>query len=156
MPEKDTIVVDLDGTLSDCSARQHLVVGKKRDYEAFHARLHEDPVVQWCRAMVWWAHRSGMRVALVTARLKSLEGATRSWLEKHSVDFHDLVLLRGEDMDVSARELKRDWLVSYGPGRVLFAVDDDPRNAAMFKAEGVPCLLAPGWGDFPGVPLDGR
>ena len=42
MSQRDTVVFDLDGTLSDCSARRHLVEGKDRDYEAFHARFVKD------------------------------------------------------------------------------------------------------------------
>lgn len=148
---KDTIVVDLDGTLSNCIERQHLVMGKKRDYDAFHTRLGADTVNAWCRElMASFSDRDpDFRVVLVSARPASTKLATLDWVKKHRLQyqFHDMFLLRAEGDSTPSLELKRAWLRQYGAARILFAIDDDPRNAAMFKAEGVTCLLAPGWSE---------
>lgn len=145
---RDTIVIDLDGTLADCTARQHLVMGRHRDYAAFQARLHEDPVHEWCaRLMVAFRHTAV--IVLVSARPKECHEATFAWLKDRGLRnaFHALYLLRPAGDSTPSLELKRAWLRAYGPERVLFAVDDDQRNARMFRAEGVVCLLCADWRD---------
>ncbi len=155
---KDTIIIDLDGTLSDCSERQHLVTGTHRDYAAFHAQLGNDPPNQWCVALMnaffFFLNQAPIRgtnlggnmsIMLVTARPKSAKENTKHWLSKHAPLYTELHHVRPDDDDTPAIDLKRAWLRRYGADRILFAVDDDPRNAAMFKEEGVVCLLAPGW-----------
>jgi len=143
----DTVVVDLDGTLADCSARQHLVIGTHRDYDAFHARLAEDPVHEPIAALMRAMVRAGHEVVLVTARPHSTRAATYAWLKERGLenDFHALFLLRPDGDSTPAVVLKRSWLCAFGPERVLFAVDDDARNAAMFREAGVVCLHCADW-----------
>ena len=141
----DTAVFDLDGTLSDCSARRYLVEGKHRDYEAFHARLNEDPINEWCWAIMRAFNESGSDVVLVSARPSSTKKATLNWLSDNGVANYDqLFLLRPEGDFTPAAELKRAWLRSFGRDRILLAVDDCPKVAKMFLEEGVPCLLCDG------------
>ena len=148
MSQRDTVVFDLDGTLSDCSVRRHLVEGKDRDYEAFHARLQEDPLNECCWLMMRAFSESGSEVVLVSARPTSTKKATRKWLSDNGVVNYDkLFLLRPEGDFTPAAELKRAWLLNYGKERVLLAVDDCPKVARMFREEGVPCLLCEGRGD---------
>lgn len=137
---RDTIVIDLDGTLSDPAARRHLVLGKKRDYKAFHARIAEDPINEWCKKIMDWAYATGYEIAIVSARPAKLENVTRAWLEKHGVRFTSIYLLRPEDDSTPAVELKRAWLKRYGAPSILFAVDDDSRLVKMWREEGVVCL----------------
>lgn len=166
---RDTIIIDIDGTLSNCDHRRHLVEGKKRDYPAFHALLHLDSVNEWCRELMRAfvsQHRFAQafthvplspedegdqlkrRVVLVSARPAYTRDATIGWLVNHELGdfFHEIYLLRASDEDdTPAIELKRRWIEKYGRDRILFAVDDDPRNIAQFKELGITALLAPGW-----------
>lgn len=148
---KDTVVVDLDGTLADGRARYHLVKGKHRDYEAFHKRLGEDPPNEWCvrliRAIVNGGH--GLRVVLVSARPKSAHAETIAWLAEHLGEdfFHALFLLRAEGDSTPDQELKRNWLHAYGKDRVLFTVDDRQKVVNMWRQEGITCLQCAAWSD---------
>lgn len=150
-PFEDTVVFDLDGTLSNCSARRYLIQGKKRDYAEFHARLHQDPANRWCIQLMnslaysYQINQRLFKIALVSARPKSVEAQTLAWLKDNGIFAYDeLALLREDGDSTPARELKRRWLLRYGAGRVLFAVDDCPKVAAMFREEGVTCLVCPG------------
>ncbi len=137
---RDTVVVDLDGTLSDARARRHFVTGKRRDYEAFHARLGDDPVFEWCRTLMTGMGAICIHVVIVTARNEGCELATRDWLARNEVHFNELHLVRPDGDTTPDHELKRRWLRAYGPERILFAVEDRTRVADMFREEGVPCL----------------
>lgn len=153
---KDTVIVDLDGTLSDGRARYHLVKGKHRDYDAFHARLEEDPPNEWCRALVeaLWVSTSGptpegFRVVLVSARPKSAEAATRRWLAQNlgGPFFHELNLLREDGDSTPDHELKRAWVRAYGKERILFCIDDRQKVVDMWREEGLTCLQCAAWKD---------
>lgn len=138
---KDTIVVDLDGTLSDCRHRRYLVEGKHRDYDAFHRKLEEDPVNEAVRfIMRGYFNCMWPRLEIVSARPKSYKGATCLWLEKHGI-FPDAVnLLRDDGDNTPDQELKRAWLHAYGKDRIHFVIDDRQKVVDMWRAEGVPCL----------------
>lgn len=144
---KDTIIIDLDGTLSDGSARYHLVKGKHRDYAAFHALLDQDPVNEWCRALMGSFGEQTYRVVIVSARPKSCEEATRAWLFRNRVYFDELNLLRPDGDSTPDQELKRAWLRGYGKERVLFAVDDRQKVVDMWREEGLTCLQCADWGE---------
>jgi len=159
---KDTIVVDLDGTLADGRARYHLVSGKKRDYEAFHAKLGEDPVNEWCAEIVRRFHYKNdqgpfdeISVVLVSARPKSAQADTLAWLKKNYVPFGALFCLRADGDNTPDQELKRAWLHAYGKERVLFCVDDRKKVVDMWREEGLTCLQCADWGgDKPRVPRE--
>ena len=143
---RDTVVIDLDGTLSDCSYRRYLVEGKHRDYGLFHDRLGEDPVNQWCadlmRAMTdaWWL------VAIVSARPALCRTATVKWLKQHRVAYNSLHLLRRDHKDKTPdNELKMAWLQKYGAKRILFVVDDRQKVVDAWRAAGVTCLQCAAW-----------
>lgn len=140
----DTVVFDLDGTMSDCSWRRHLVQGKHRDYEAFHCGIALDPLNEWCRELAVSMSVGGYRVVLVSARPRKRTAATVQWLKAHDVAYDDLFLLRGDDKTPD-QQLKRQWLLKYGKRRVLFVVDDRPKVVRMWREEGVVCLHCADW-----------
>jgi hypothetical protein len=142
---RDTVVIDLDGTLSDCSARRHLVEGKHRDYEAFHARIGEDKPVEPITAIMREMFVS-YRVLIVSARPQSANEATRGWLNLHGIYCWDeVILLRPDGDSTPDQELKRAWLQAYGKDRILFVVDDRQKVVDMWRAEGVTCLQCAAW-----------
>jgi len=142
---KDTIVIDLDGTLADVRHRRHLVAGKKRDYAAFHAKLSEDTANDWCVELIRSFLANGLLVVIVSARPESCEAATRKWLERHGIPYHRLHLLRPDGDSTPDQDLKRNWLYSYGKDRILFVVDDRQKVVDMWRAEGVTCLQCDAW-----------
>ncbi len=80
-------------------------------------------------------------VVLLTARPTKVRDLTLLWLERHDVRWDLLVMRDGGDFRPS-HEAKREAV--HALQRVGFdlrlALDDDPRNATMFRAEGVPCV----------------
>ena len=143
---KDTIVIDLDGTLSNCSARRHLVTGKHRDYEAFHAKLGEDPVNKWCALLMCAMEATGeYDIVIVSARPESTKEATETWLHKNHVPFAKLCLLRPDGDSTPDDALKMAWADSYGPGRILFVVDDRQKVVDAWRAKGITCLQCDAW-----------
>jgi hypothetical protein len=141
----DTVVFDLDGTMCDPSARRHLVEGNHRDYDAFHARLEDDPVNRWCSELAASVSMGGYLVALVSARPKRYKAATVRHLKANDIGFDSLFLVRDDHDDTPDQELKRRWLMKYGKHRILFVVDDRPKVVRMWREEGMTCLHCADW-----------
>lgn len=134
------MVVDLDGTLSDASGRQHLLERRPKDWEAFFDAVEGDPVVAHVARLVECLDES-LLVVLLTARPVRVREKTVRWLAAGELRW-DLLVMR-DDRDFRASpEAKRDAVQALRTVGfdLRLAVDDDPRNAAMFEAEGIPCL----------------
>ena len=134
------MVVDLDGTLSDASGRQHFLDRRPKDWDGFFDAVGDDPVVAHVARLVECLDPS-LLVVLLTARPVRVRAKTVAWLDAGALRW-DLLVMR-EDRDFRASpDAKRDAARALrGVGFDLrLAVDDDPRNAAMFEAEGIPCL----------------
>jgi hypothetical protein len=134
------VVVDLDGTLSDASGRQHHLDARPKDWDGFFDAVEGDPVIAHVARLVECLDES-LLVVLLTARPVRVREKTVRWLTVGDLRW-DLLVMR-EDRDFRASpDAKRDAVhalrtVGFD---LRLAVDDDPRNAAMFEAEGIPCL----------------
>jgi len=144
---KNTIVVDLDGTLANIDHRLHLVSGKRKDFDAFYAGVGKDSVNEWCATIMNLFWGMGWKVIIVSARRASATGMTRQWLEENNVKCSGLYLLRPDGDSTPDQELKRAWLREYGAEKVLFVVDDRTKVVNMWREEGVTCLQCARWED---------
>lgn len=134
------VVVDIDGVLADAQGRQHHLSWGRRDWDSFFDACGEDPVIDEVRALLSLLDAS-LVVLLVTARPVRVREVTVAWLDEHELRW-DLLVMRPEGERAPAVEFKRDVVDELlGEGYVLeLALEDDPRNRAMYLDAGVPCL----------------
>ncbi len=133
-------VIDLDGVLSDAVSRQHYLESPRQDWRAFFDACGDDPVIEEVRVLLELLDRD-LRVVLLTARPGRIHHLTEAWLRRYRIRW-DLLLMRSygdyeqssEFKRASVRDLRR-----YG-FELRLAMEDDRRNVAMFRDEGVPCL----------------
>ena len=147
---KDTIVIDLDGTLANIDHRLHLVQGKKKDFDKFYKLVGGDTPNDWCRRMmnVFW--QTGYEVAIVSARRESCRADTIRWLNDHHINSSALYLVRPDGDSTPDQELKMAWLKEYGAENILFVVDDRQKVVDSWRAAGVTCLQAYAWEESKG------
>jgi len=133
--------------LSDASGRQHLLDGAARQWAAFFEASVDDPPIAegigLARALAGGVGDGGRArpTVLLTARPARLVDTTMAWMERHGVAW-DLLVMRVDDDHRSSPDVKREALADLratGHEPVL-AVDDDPRNAEMYRSEGVPTV----------------
>jgi hypothetical protein len=134
-------VFDVDGVLSDASARQHHLEGPgRRDWQSFFEAAKDDALIDEISALteVIDAH---LVVVLLTARPTQIDQLTLEWLERHDVRW-DLLVMRPEGDRRPSPDAKRMAVHELRAGGfdLRLAFDDDRRNVAMFQAEGVPCV----------------
>jgi beta-phosphoglucomutase-like phosphatase (HAD superfamily) len=135
------VVVDLDGTLSDASGRQHFLEQQPKDWKRFFAAVGDDPVLAHVARLLECLDPE-LQVVLLTARPVSTSEATTAWLARFDVGW-DLLVMRDVNDYRPSPEAKQDAvraLVGVGFD-IRLAIDDDPRNVAMFEAEGIPTLF---------------
>lgn len=138
---QQAVIVDVDGVLADASARQWYIDCQPPDWNGFFAGVGDDPVLEEQAELVRSLKRS-LQVVLLTARPFSARESTLGWLGRNDVRW-DLLALRGpEDVGVRAVGWKRNSLLRlrrFG-FRFLFAIDDDPVIASMYRDEGLHCI----------------
>jgi hypothetical protein len=134
------VVVDLDGVLSDAASRQHYIEAPRPDWRAFFDACGDDPVIEEVRVLLDLL-RPELRIVLLTARPQRVHHLTEAWLKRYGIRWDLLVMRPWGDYEV-ARDFKQTsvWeLREYGFD-LAFGIEDDRRNVAMLRAEGIACL----------------
>jgi len=134
------VVVDIDGVLSDAAGRQHYLEAPRADWRAFFDACGEDPVIEEVKHLLDLLDPE-LRVLLLTARPHRVHHLTEAWLRHYKIRWDLLVMRSWGDYDW-ARDFKQAsvWeLRQYGFDLKL-AFEDDRRNVAMFRGEGIPTL----------------
>jgi len=139
------VVVDLDGVLADASGRQHFLDGSRgtRDWDGFFDACGDDPYVGHMGALVALLDPA-LAVVVLTARPARVGAATLAWLGRHGVRW-DLLGMRPDGDFRPAHAVKREHVEALqGVGfDVRLAIDDDPRNVAMFRSLGIAAVEVP-------------
>ena len=140
VPPGRAAVVDLDGVLSDAASRQHYLEAPVQDWRSFFDACADDPVIEEVRVLLDLLDPA-LRIVLLTARPGRVHHLTEAWLRRYRIRW-DLLVMRSAGAYELSREFKQAAvgdLRRYGFDLRL-AIEDDRRNVAMFRAEGVPCL----------------
>lgn len=122
-------IVDIDGTLSDPSHREHLVHGKKKNWPLFFREAEGDPpvpiVCDWLRAL----QAADIKIVLVSGRPINLAGKlTAEWLDCHQIPYDNLFMRSSGDIrpDTIVKQEILDQMLASGlkKEQILFAIDD--------------------------------
>jgi hypothetical protein len=141
LPPGPCAVFDLDGVLSDAAGRQHFVEGPgRRDWDAFFAACADDPLLEETAALLHLLDPT-LGIVLLTARPLRVQTETLSWLRRYHLRW-DVLIMRDFGDYSRASDFKQDslWELRALGWEVRLAFEDDPRNLAMFRSEGVPCV----------------
>jgi len=134
------VVVDIDGVLSDASRRQHYLESPRQDWRAFFEACGEDPVIQEVHTLLDLLDPA-LQIVLLTARPHRVQYLTEAWLRRYRIRWDLLITRPWGDYEV-ARDFKQSavWELRSVGFELVLAFEDDRRNVAMFRAEGIPCL----------------
>jgi hypothetical protein len=133
-------VVDIDGVLSDASKRQHYLEYPRRDWRAFFDACGEDRVIEEVKTLLDVLDPD-LQIVLLTARPHRIHDLTEAWLRRYEIRW-DLLIMRPWGDYEMARDFKQStvWDLRSAGFDLALAFEDDRRNVAMFRSEGVPCL----------------
>ncbi len=132
------VIFDIDGVLADAQGRQHYL--EWGDWHSFFDACGDDPVIAEIERLLELLDHS-LTIVLLTGRPRRVRPHTLAWLERYSLRW-DLLIMREygdySGVDAFKRAAVAD-LLAHGLD-VRLALDDDPKNHAMYVAEGVPCI----------------
>lgn len=139
------VIVDIDGTLSNASHRQHLVQDGNKDWDRFYDLCEFDDFHPHIGVIVNLLY-DFYKIVLVSGRVERVRDKTVKWLDQHKVSYDELFMrpdgdFRPDDV-LKAEILGRDIAPKWHP---VMAFDDRDRVVAMWRKCGIPCLqVAPG------------
>jgi predicted kinase len=141
LPIKPAILCDLDGTLARIEHRRHYVAGPgPKDWPGFFGQLHLDEPNLMLKEILYGL-KERYTILYVSGRNSTYRQPTEAWLEKHGLDFHFALFMRGaqdhRDDDVIKQELYERYIKPYFD--VHLAIDDRDRVVNMWRANGIEC-----------------
>lgn len=141
---EELVIFDIDGTLADISERLHHIRTKPKNWNAFNQGIAQDKAIQSMVRLCNILYAAGIHIVLCSGRNEANRPETVEWLEKHNVNYHELLLRKDEDYRSDAI-VKREILETMDKTRILFVVEDRSRVVEMWRSEGLVCLqCAPG------------
>ena len=163
---KKAIIVDLDGTLSNCDHRRHFVARPriipptgtpkfKPDWDAFYAGLSADKLNEWCYKIlkIFYSATASdydelYSILLVTGRPAEHMQATLDWLQQHHVPFNKLFMRPSGNTEKDCIVKQRIYQEEInGFYEVLFVIEDRQQVVDMWRSLGLTCLQC-AKGDF--------
>ena len=138
-----TVLVDIDGTISDPSHRLHLIPQDRtnsKGWQEFGDACSDDAPIQ---GMIDISNAIAERyyVFIVTSRSETVREKTEEWLKKHRVNHHG-VLMREEGDFRPSEQVKEDIikkLVSEG-AEIIGFFDDHEGNISSASKFGFPTM----------------
>jgi FMN phosphatase YigB (HAD superfamily) len=134
-----TVVVDMDGTLSDHNHRVHLA--QANQWEEYHLGIPEDPPNDDVRALVNLLSLD-YYILIVTGRMEYCREMTTRWLIKYGI-WADEILMRPNQDYSKAKDLKIRLLEEYFDSKekvieeVLVVLEDTDNVVGSLRAYGL-------------------
>ena len=145
---REIIIVDIDGTLANCSHRVHHVEKSPKDWESFNNEMDRDTLNEWCKKIVDSMNAQGVDTILLTGRGEETRKMTELWLSRNNIKYIWL-LMRGVGDDRSDAIIKKELYEQHiSPNfKTLFVVEDRKSVVKMWRNNNVTCLQCD-WGEF--------
>lgn len=137
MHKHNSIIVDLDGTLSDSSHRVRYLEQKPKDWDSFYIQMSFDHVNHWCLDLIKrYAHDH--QVLFVTGRPAKYEKETRNWLNQNLYFPYQLYMRETEDKRPDYEVKHEIYKIFIEPKfRVVLALDDRQQVVNMWRSLGI-------------------
>jgi hypothetical protein len=106
-----TVILDLDGTVADCSHRVHLAQAKQ--WDEFHSLIPEDQVIVNVADTIMALWRCKYEIVVATGRPEKYRDITRAWLKATNIGTCiKSILMRPDhdwspDHEVKLREIEK-------------------------------------------------
>jgi hypothetical protein len=137
--ERRDIIVDIDGTLADCSHRIHYIRGGRKKWKKFFACASLDKprieVVAQVRELA-----KQYNIHLVTGRPETYRQQTEKWLNHYRIPCDSLHMR--EDGDYRSDDVVKQEILNrhFDKDNIELVIDDRPRVIRMWQSNGLRVL----------------
>jgi FMN phosphatase YigB (HAD superfamily) len=134
-----TIIVDMDGTLSDHNHRVHLA--QANQWDEYHQGIPDDPPNLDVKALVNMLSRE-YYILIVTGRMEYCREMTTRWLIKYGIKADEILMRPNQDYS-KAKDLKIRLLEEYFGskekvlGEVVAVLEDTDNVVSNLRAYGL-------------------
>lgn len=139
------VIWDLDGTLSDDTARAHFVEveeGRARDWHSYFDAIDTDPPIAASMEVLRALHAAGLRIVFLTGRPDYTRPKTERWLRANGLTEYDALVMRPEGERRPAGWFKAEAVVRLRREYELVCAFEDRIDVADHLREaGVPVFL---------------
>ncbi len=136
-----SIIVDIDGTIADCSHRRVHLAESKKDWNNFFTDMISDKPIIPVIHLIEKLQVHGFKLLFCTGRPEVYRSVTQSWLLQHDLDPHHLYMRKDkdyrEDYIVKSEMLDTIYHDGFMP---LLAIDDRQSVVDMWRSRGLICL----------------
>ena len=146
------IIVDIDGTLADCTHRLYHIQKNPKDWDLFFAVCRNDAPIMVVLVMVRDLSRNAdNRIIFCSGRPERTRPQTREWLDEWlefdaaKIDLYMRADKDHRDDQIVKRELL--WRIRSDGYNPVLAIDDRARVCKMWREEGLICAQVAD-GDF--------
>lgn len=138
------IVFDMDGTLSDPSARVHHL--ENNDWDSFYDECDADTPKEDV-LLAFNAHiDAGHTIMIWTGRRESCRIKTIEWLQAQNIDMTDIhIAMRADKDHRHDTEVKGEWIAQYGRPDLVY--EDRNSMVDFYRSQGITCVQV-AEGDF--------
>lgn len=134
--EKMDVIVDMDGTLADCTHRQHYVQGDRKDWKGFFSEMAADIPRQEVVDLVTELSES-FNIVVVSARPEDYKIITTIWLKHYGIPYQTLIMRRSGDTrpdEIVKQEILNRY---FKKGNIKLVIDDRPKVIRMWRSNGL-------------------
>lgn len=141
-PQENIVICDIDGTIADCTHRQHHVQGENKRWDKFFEGMEEDSLRESTKKLLDDYHEKGRPIIFVSARPEKYRLHTQRWLAKHGLGTIYWTLIMRPDNDSREDSLIKGEIYSrYFKGKgIETVIDDRPRVIRMWPSLGIPVI----------------
>ena len=144
---QDAVIFDVDGTLCDVSSVRHHVLGKRKNFHAFHYGSLWCPPIDWVAAALHEHGSHDKAIIVVTAREFKWRALTTNWFIDNGLFYDEIHMRPTGDFRpdyVIKRELHAEFSQRFN---IVGAYDDNPSVVALWRELGIPVTEVPGWAE---------
>lgn len=136
--EGQVVICDIDGTIADCSHRQHYVRQDKKDWVGFFSEMYRDTVRIDTLKFLQEYYQSGHKIIFVSARPEDYREITEGWLsDKVGIPYELLIMRRSGDKrddTIVKSDIYKKYLKELD---ILTVIDDRPKVIRMWRDLGL-------------------
>lgn len=143
------VVVDLDGTVADCTHRLHFIQGETKDWQSFYEECINDKPIDSMIDMVRALNERMFYIVFLTGRSEVDRGLTEAWLLDNLLHDYEALIMRPEGDYREDSVVKLEMLKKHikSNDEVAFILEDRSSVVKAFRKEGFKVLQV-AEGDF--------